>query len=246
MEQNLFNQNSQLQSIAQPNNNKFEYTTKQIADGFECSETTIRDCKSNNKDYFIEGIDWSISAVGDPTGAKHTTFWSKDGIIKLASKLRLTPKAIEFLIKIKSEEKSRTPKTFAEALRLAADQAEQIERQQALIEEQKPKVELANSIIGHKTNFSVKEFIDNFKIIVGKNKFLEILRNDGILMDYPNRNHPYQQYSKYFKIQRVIKNKESREKILITPEGYVYLSKKYQNLMEKIEVDYEIISEDIK
>jgi hypothetical protein len=40
------------------------------------------------------------------------------------------------------------------------------------------------------------------------------------------------------KIQRVIKNDESREKILITPEGYTYLSKNYQNLMEKIEVDY--------
>jgi phage antirepressor YoqD-like protein len=121
-------------------------------------------------------------------------------------------------------------------------QSSKIEEQQKQLEEQKSKVELANSIIGHRTNFSVKEFIDNFKIIVGKNKFLEILRNDGLLMDHPNKNHPYQQYSKYFKIQRVIKNEESREKILITPEGYVYLSKKYQNLMEKIEVNYLIES----
>jgi phage antirepressor YoqD-like protein len=219
---------------------QFKYTSKQIAEGFECSETTIRDCKSNNKDFFIKNIDWKIEPVGTSTGLKETVLWSKEGIIKLASKLRLTSKAIEFLIEIKSEEKNKikTPKTFAEALRLAADQQEQIEKQQALLIEQKPKVELANSIIGHRTNFSVKEFIDNFKIIVGKNKFLEILRNDGLLMDHPNRNHPYQQYSKYFKIQRVIKNEESREKILITPEGYVYLSKKYQNLMEKIEVDY--------
>jgi phage antirepressor YoqD-like protein len=240
MEHQIINQNYPNILGMQTNNIQFEYTSKQISEGFECSETTIRDCKSNNKDFFIEGIDWKMEPVGTSTGLKETVLWSKEGIIKLASKLRLTPKAIEFLIEIKSEEKNKikAPKTFAEALRLAADQQEQIEKQQALLIEQKPKVDLANSIIGHRTNFSVKEFIDNFKIIVGKNKFLEILRNDGLLMDHPNRNHPYQQYSKYFKIQRVIKNEESREKILITPEGYVYLSKKYQNLMEKIEVDY--------
>jgi len=219
---------------------QFKYTTKQIAEGFECDDSAIRQIKSRYESEFIKGIDWKNDFVTDVTKGRPSDIWSKEGIIKLASKLKLTPKAIEFLISIRVEEenKIKTPKTFAEALRLAADQQEQIEEQQKQLEEQKPKVELANSIIGHRTNFSVKEFIDNFKIIVGKNKFLEILRNDGILMDHPNRNHPYQQYSKYFKIQRVIKNEESREKILITPEGYVYLSKKYQNLMEKIEVNY--------
>jgi phage antirepressor YoqD-like protein len=221
------------------------FTTQQIAIVFEIDESSIRHIKSRNESEFIEGVDWKKGFVTEFTKGRPSDIWSKDGIIKLASKLRLTAKAIEFIISIRVEEekkKNNMPKTFAEALRLAADQQERIEEQQKQLEEQKPKVDLANSIIGYRTNFSVKEFIDNFKIIVGKNKFLEILRNDGILMDHPNRNHPYQQYSKYFKIQRVIKNEESREKILITPEGYVYLSKKYQNLMEKIEVDYLIES----
>jgi phage antirepressor YoqD-like protein len=221
------------------------FTTQQIAIVFEIDESSIRHIKSRNESEFIEGVDWKKGFVTEFTKGRPSDIWSKNGIIKLASKLRLTAKAIEFIISIRVEEekkKNNMPKTFAEALRLAADQQERIEEQQKQLEEQKPKVDLANSIIGYRTNFSVKEFIDNFKIIVGKNKFLEILRNDGILMDHPNRNHPYQQYSKYFKIQRVIKNEESREKILITPEGYVYLSKKYQNLMEKIEVDYLIES----
>lgn len=235
--ENLFNQNNELKQ------KQLEqwFTTQQIAIGFEIDESAIRQVKSRNETEFIEEIDWKKGFVTDVTKGRPSDIWSKEGIIKLASKLKLTPKAIEFIISIRVEEekkKNNMPKTFAEALRLAADQQEQIEEQQKQLEEQKPKVELANSIIGHRTNFSVKEFIDNFKIIVGKNKFLEILRNDKILMDHPNRNHPYQQYSKYFKIQRVIKNEESREKTLITPEGYVYLSKKYQNLMEKIEVNY--------
>lgn len=217
------------------------YTTKQLSIGFDCTIEAIQMTKSRNQNEFIKGIHWDIKGVTSVGGLQETVVWSTTGVIKLASLMKLTPKAQDFLFEIRLNEelkKRMMPKTFAEALRLAADQQEQIERQQLQLEEQKPKIELADSIIGYKTNFSVKEFIDNFKIIVGKNKFLEILRNDGILMDYPNRNHPYQQYAKYFKIQRVIKNEESREKILITPEGYVYLSKKYQNLMEKIEVNY--------
>ena len=221
------------------------YATEQVARGFECTSDAIRMCKSRNLNNLNEYIHWKSEPVTTVTGSKISIVWSEIGIIKLAELMGDTKKAQDFVFEIRFQEelkKRNMPKNFAEALRLAADQQEKIDEQAKRIEQDKPKVELADSIIGHKTNFSVKEFIDNFKIIVGKNKFLEILRNDGILMDYPNRNHPYQQYSKYFKIQRVIKNEESREKILITPEGYVYLSKKYGNLMEKIEVDYLIES----
>ena len=217
------------------------FTTKQISMGFDCTVEAIQMTKARNQDELIKGIHWDMKGVTTVGGLQDTVVWSTIGVVKLAGFMTLTRKAQDFLFEIRLNEelkKRSMPKDFAEALRLSADQHEKIEEQARRIEQDRPKVELANSIIGHKTNFSVKEFIDNFKIIVGKNKFLEILRNDGILMDHPNRNHPYQQYSKYFKIQRVIKNEESREKILITPEGYVYLSKKYQNLMEKIEVDY--------
>ena len=219
------------------------FTNKQISIGFDCTIEAIQMAKSRNQDVLIKGYHWDIKGVTTVGGLQDSVVWSTIGVVKLAELMRLTQKAQEFLFQIRLNEelyKRKVPKDFAEALRLAADQYEKIQEQARKIEQDKPKVELADSIIGFKGNFSVKEFIDNFKIIVGKNKFLEILRNDGILMDHPNRNHPYQQYSKYFKIQRVIKNEKSREKILITPEGYVYLSKKYENLMEKIEVNYVI------
>lgn len=225
------------------------YTTEQVAKGFDCTPDAIRMCKSRNLNNLIEYIHYKSEPVTTVTGSRISIIWSEVGIIKLAELMGNTKKAQDFIFEIKFQEelkKRNLPKNFAEALRLAADQAEKIEEQAKKIEQDKPKVELAESIIGHKGNFSVKEFIDNFKLIVGKNKFLEILRNDGILMDYPNRNHPYQQYSKYFKIQRVIKNEESREKILITPEGYIYLSKKYQNLMQKKELNYLIDNQNDK
>lgn len=47
------------------------------------------------------------------------------------------------------------PKTFAQALRLAADQQEEIERQQKLIEEQKPKADYFDNLVERNllTNF---------------------------------------------------------------------------------------------
>ena len=220
--------------------NRF-FTNKQISMGFDCTIEAIQMVKTRHQNELIKGIHWELKDITTVGGLQQSVVWSTIGVVKLASFMTLTQKAQDFIFEIRLNEelkKRSMPKDFSEALRLAADQYDKIQEQARKIEQDRPKVELANSIIGHKGNFSVKEFIDNFKIIVGKNKFLKILRNDGILMDHPNRNHPYQQYSKYFKIQRVIKNDKSREATLITPEGYIYLSKKYQNLMQQIEVNY--------
>jgi phage antirepressor YoqD-like protein len=222
--------------------NRF-FTNKQISIGFDCTVEAIQMVKTRHQNELIKGIHWELKDITTVGGIQESVVWSTIGVVKLASFMTLTQKAQDFIFEIRLNEelkKRSMPKDFAEALRLAADQYEKIEEQARKIEQDKPKVELANSIIGYKGNFSVKEFIDNLKFIVGKNKFLKILRNDGILMDHPNRNHPYQQYSKYFKIQRVIKNDKSREATLITPEGYTYLAKKYQNLMQKIENKIEV------
>jgi len=229
MEQNLFNQNNQLEPI-KPSNIKFEYTTKQIADGFECSETTIRDSKSNNKDYFIEGIDWNYEGVGTPTGLQKTVLWSKEGIIKLATKLKLTPKAIDFLIEIRSEEKAKfnVPKTYSEALRLAADQQEQLDKQQLQLEEQKPKVEYYDLVEESKTGIYIGTFAKLIKW--DPEKLFKWLRDNGYLF-YKNReNIPYQKYVKlgYFDVKQIPDRLSNRiySTTLITGKGQIYIAGK--------------------
>ncbi len=49
------------------------------------------------------------------------------------------------------------PQTFAEALRLAAEQAEQLERQQKLIAEQKPKAEYFDALVDRKLNINFRD-----------------------------------------------------------------------------------------
>lgn len=84
------------------------------------------------------------------------------------------------------------PRTFAEALRLAADQQLKIEQQQQMLEIQKPKAEFFDTVADSKTAIEMKAAANvlNFHK-VGRNKLFQILRDNKILT--PN-NQPYQKY----------------------------------------------------
>lgn len=96
---------------------------------------------------------------------------------------------------IKAQPKFTLPTTFSEALRLLADTAEEKEKALLLLEEQRPKVNLANAIIGTTSNLDFDTFAkvisDNNGIKIGRNRLMEWMRNNGYLM---HNNKPYQQY----------------------------------------------------
>lgn len=82
------------------------------------------------------------------------------------------------------------PKTFAEALRLAATQQEQIEQQQKQLEADKPKVAFADAITSSSTSCLVGELAKlirqavertGCKIAIGQNRFFQWLRENGFL-----------------------------------------------------------------
>ena len=119
----------------------------------------------------------------------------------------------------------KIPQTYAEALRLAADQAERIEEQAKKIEQDKPKVEFADKVLDSKNSISIGEFS---KLIGwGQNKLFVWLRDNKYLMA---NNIPYQKYieSGYFKVIEYLidKKKESKIKTLITGKGQIYFTDK--------------------
>lgn len=117
-----------------------------------------------------------------------------------------------YLMKSKLQENSFTiPKTFSEALLLASKQAEQIEKQNQLLLEQKPKVDFFEAVTGSKDTIDIGTVAKVLNKKVGRNKLFEILRDNNILM---NNNMPYQKYvdSGYF---RVIESKYTK------PDGSV-------------------------
>lgn len=86
---------------------------------------------------------------------------------------------------------NKVPHTFAEALRLAAEQQEKIEAQQNLIEAQKPKAEFYDDVVESKDAMSMDRVAKTLNMGIGRNKLFELLRNRKILM---NNNTPYQRY----------------------------------------------------
>lgn len=100
-----------------------------------------------------------------------------------------------------------TPQTFAEALRLAADQAEQI----ALMA---PKADFFDTVTGSTTAVSMSIVAKTLDMGMGRNRIFEILRGKGIL---DKNNIPYQRYCDcgYF---RVVESPFSK------PDGTVSIS----------------------
>lgn len=85
----------------------------------------------------------------------------------------------------------KVPTTFAEALRLAAEQQEKIEQQQKVIELQRPKAEFYDDVVDSKDAIDMQAVAKTLNVGIGRNKLFEFLRNQKVLMQ---NNIPYQSY----------------------------------------------------
>lgn len=94
-------------------------------------------------------------------------------------------------LEMKEKQKFQVPTTFAEALRLAAEQQEKIEEQQKLIEVQAPKAEFYDEVVDSKDAIDMQAVAKVINMGIGRNKLFEFLRNNKVLMQ---NNQPYQYY----------------------------------------------------
>lgn len=113
----------------------------------------------------------------------------------------------------------KTPQSFAEALRLAADQQEAIERMA-------PK-EIAYDKFMSAENY--QQLGDVAKVLgYGRNTFFGMLRDDNILR---KNNTPYQEYMQYFKVIEKPVNigghVENKLVVTVNASGVDYLTKRY-------------------
>ena len=83
------------------------------------------------------------------------------------------------------------PTTLSGALMLAAKQAEQIETQQLLIAEQKPKVEFYDDVVDSKDAIDMAKVAKTLNMGIGRNNLFEFLRDKKVLM---GNNTPFQKY----------------------------------------------------
>jgi anti-repressor protein len=113
------------------------------------------------------------------------------------------------------------PQTFTEALRLALKQQEQLEEQETLLLEQKPKADFYDAVVDSKTAIPMGEVA---KLIgrqgVGRNTLFQILRHQQILMW---NNVPYQSMINrgYFKlIEQTYKTPDGEQHVNTTVRVY--------------------------
>lgn len=103
-----------------------------------------------------------------------------------------TARLVDRWQELENQQLPQIPQTLSEALRLAADQAEQIERQNLLIEQQRPKVEFVQRYVEAGTTKSLRE---TAKILrVPERAMIDCLVGDGLLFRQSGNLLPYQKY----------------------------------------------------
>lgn len=103
-----------------------------------------------------------------------------------------TARLVDRWQELENQQMPQIPQTLSEALRLAADQAEQIERQNLLIEQQRPKVEFVQRYVEAGTTKSLRETAKILK--VPERAMIDCLVDDGLLFRQSGNLLPYQKY----------------------------------------------------
>jgi len=119
------------------------------------------------------------------------------------------------------------PQTYAEALRLAADQAEVIEQQQLQLEQQKPAVEFLDRYVQAKSD---KGFREVAKILgVKEREFIQGLLADQIVFRQGPNLLPFAHYQHagYFTVKTGETNGHAFNQTRFTPSGIAWIAKRY-------------------
>lgn len=103
-----------------------------------------------------------------------------------------TARLVDRWQELENQQMPQIPQTLSEALRLAADQAEQIERQNLLLEQQRPKVEFVQRYVEVGTTKSLRETAKILK--VSERAMIDCLVGDGLLFRQSGNLLPYQKY----------------------------------------------------
>ncbi len=232
-------------------------TTETLARGYGVDEANIRNNLSRNLDRFEEGKHYFLLTAlklrefkNRVTGsysvgknARSLTLWTERGAARM-SKIVDTNEAWAFFEKLedsyfrqKEQQPVAIPQTLPEALRLAAELAEQkqlLEQKAHQLNQQlvaaAPKVDFADRV-----SVAKGILIGNFAKVVGlkQNALFAWLRENGILIASGGRkNVPFQQYinAGYFTVKEVVLDDEEGYQIRLTPQltgkGQQWLTRK--------------------
>ena len=199
------------------------------------------------EDYFLiprNKISESKILIQDfiPNNVKEIQIFTESGYLMLVKTFEddLSWRIQRELVKNYFRKMNNTPKSFKEALYLAYQQAERIEKLEEQAKLNAPKVDFYNDVTGSNTTAEIATVakVLNFKN-VGRNTLFNILRNQGILQ---RDNMPFQTYVDrgYFRVVESKWNAPNGDvkvnyKTVVYQKGIEYISKVLRDLgYEKI------------
>lgn len=125
------------------------------------------------------------------------------------------------------------PKTFREALLLAAEQQRMIEEKDKELEVVRPKAELMDKVINTEDLVDIGQASKLLKLGFGRNTLYKLLRKMGIF--FKNRNEPKQTYVRqdYFKLKEELVTgwpDRTYTRVYVTQKGLEFLGKQKYDL----------------
>lgn len=192
-------------------------------------ESSYCDARGRKKPMFVMNRDgFSLLAMG-LTGAKALKF--KVAFIDQFNKME------EVVKHVSRQAQPNLPTTFAEALRLAAEQAEQIEKQQKQIEAERPRVLFSQAVETSQDSILIGELaklICQNGVQIGEKRLFIWLRSNGYLCQQGERyNQPTQKALEMglFEIRKVTINVGDCTKVRtttkVTGKGQIYFVNKF-------------------
>ena len=145
--------------------------------------------------------------------------------------------ALEALVASEKEKERIKKERLAFQQRVIA-QAEVIEKKEAVIEEQQPKVAVADKFLATVGDYSIKEIADMLDWFdafrdkypfkqYGQNNVFEVLRREGILIRTGReKNLPYEEYVKYFNV-RAYTDSRHKPQVRVNAEGVKWLMNRF-------------------
>ena len=213
-----------LEPIIKNHNGKPMVSSRIVAEQLEKEHRRVmQDCREKLED----GVEFVQSSyVNSQNKEQPELLLSKDGFILLCMNYQgyneFKRAYIQKFNEMEQAVRSKTPQTFSQALRLAAEQAELLEQQSKQLEEQAPKVLFAKSVEASQTSCLVGELAKILKqngVNIGQNRAFAWLRQNGYLIKSgENRNLPTQR-SMEMKLMEIKKNTVSN------PDGSVRVTR---------------------
>lgn len=151
------------------------------------------------------------------------TYMRNNDIVREFKK-RLVRAFYDMASMLRETKKIAVPTKLSEALRLAADQAEKIEQQQALIEQQKPAVEFVDKYVETTGSKGFREVCKLLK--ANENEFREFLISRRIMYRLGGKMVPYGQHMEAgrFDIKTGVSGEHAFSQTRFTPKGIQWIA----------------------